>query len=295
MKKLEFELDKDTYYPGDNGTATVTFVNTPDGWFGKVLEEVRSFNFDIYGYENTNITVKERRPIQSPTTNQPPPRDLPNTPPRDLPNTPPRDLPNTPPRDLPNTPPRDLPDRPPRDLPDRPPGDLPNQSFEVVSVDYSESNPFLHIDLDDKIQKLGEKISNDKIRVKEGTHKIEIPFTIPDKSYETYNGTYANIFYRIETKADIPLRPDLNAQKNLKINHKSQSISSSKPLVLREGNNSLYAELKIHRDTFTPGDTINGRIEIKNTDDIPVRNILLNLVGLEYASVNNNAISRTYN
>jgi hypothetical protein len=88
--------------------------------------------------------VKEKRPIQSAVENRPD-------------STPPHDLPDS-------TPPRHLPDStPPRPLPTDPP-------FEIVSVDYREQNLFLHIDLDDKIQKLGEKMTNN-IKVKEGTQK----------------------------------------------------------------------------------------------------------------------------
>ena len=64
---------------------------------------------------------------------------------------------------------------------------MPTDSpFEIVSVDYREQDLFLHIDLDDKIQKLGEKMTSNNIKVKEGTQKIEIPFKLPDKLYEVY-------------------------------------------------------------------------------------------------------------
>ena len=258
MKKLEVELDKDIYFEGDNGIANITFVNTPDGWFGRVIEEVRSFSCDIYGYETTIITVKEKRPIQSTVENRPE-----STPPRDLHDS-------TPPRPLPTDPP-----------------------FEIVSVDYREQNLFLHIDLDDKIQKLGEKMTNNNIKVKEGTQKIEIPFKLPDKLYEVYNGTHADIFYSIEVNADIPWKVDLNDKKDLQVKKKSSLQNTGKPIFIREGNNTIYTELTIDRDTFTPGDTISGRIDIKNIDNIPVRNIFLNLIGLEYAFANNKTLTRT--
>ena len=127
MKKLEIQLDKDSYVEGEDGIATLTFINTPDGWFGRVLKEVRAFTCDIYGSENTNITVKERRIIQS---------DPPSGSDRQLPGSD-RQLPGSD-RQLPGSD-RQLPGSD-RQMPSSP-------QVQIVSVNYGEQNLFLHIDL----------------------------------------------------------------------------------------------------------------------------------------------------
>ena len=72
-------------------------------------------------------------------------------------------------------------------------------------------------------------MSDDKIRVNEGTQRVQIPFKLPEKLFETYSGKNVNIFYSIQANADIPLAVDLSAEKTFRVRQKSNPRILGKP------------------------------------------------------------------
>jgi len=167
---------------------------------------------------------------------------------------------------------------------------------------YKESNTFfikdLHIFLTKGIRKLLD--DKEKHGFPKGTWVIPFEFTLPQDTLESYVGKHAWIEYKIEAVLDIQWKNDITKKVFFNVfapRNRSSSIPTlyKTSYIKKEGGEEdsdmtkkkekdTYAILDFHgQSTFYPGDTINGKVVIKNLQKIP-RRAELTLSAIEQAT-----------
>ncbi len=172
---------------------------------------------------------------------------------------------------------------------------------------YKESDIFFSKDLSHFLNSIGTKIGaehdddNYILEVAGGNWKVPFEFTIPIYALESYQGEYAKIFYKIKTTVNRAWREDVETNLSFTVfNHKRQYIKferaiteeiierreSEEKIERREIPIRLELEEKEDDDddnnTFSPGETIRGKITIENSKTLNIRKIEVILGAIEF-------------
>ena len=168
--------------------------------------------------------------------------------------------------------------------------------IELENSTYKESNIFFSKDLSNSLTSIGTKVvrdddNNDTIlEVAGGNWKVPFEFTIPLYALESYEGEYAKIFYKIKTTVNRAWREDVEANLSFTVyNHKRQYIKFERAIteeVIEKRESPIRLELEEKEDddnnTFSPGETIRGKITIENAKISNIRKIEVILGAIEF-------------
>ena len=133
-----------------------------------------------------------------------------------------------------------------------------------------------------------------------GNWKVPFEFTIPIYALESYEGEYAKIFYKIKTTVNRAWREDIEANLSFTVyNHKRQYMKFERAIteevierreseeIIERREIPIRLEIEEKEDdddnnTFSPGETIRGKITIENSKTLNVRNIEVILGAIEF-------------
>jgi hypothetical protein len=165
-----------------------------------------------------------------------------------------------------------------------------------TTTTYKESNIFFSKDLSNFLTSIGTKVvrdddNNDTIlEVAGGNWKVPFEFTIPIYALESYEGEYAKIFYKIKTTVIRAWREDVEANLSFTVyNHKRQYMKFERAIteeVIERREIPIRLEIEEDDDddnnTFSPGETIRGKITIENSQTLNIRKIEVILGAIEF-------------
>ncbi len=176
---------------------------------------------------------------------------------------------------------------------------------------FKYSHVFLHEDImshRDILSGIGAKIFHFHIEIPAGDKEVPFEFKIPDDALESYEGKKAWIRYTLEAKLE---RTDkLDAVKRIPLcivnpsPKKGPKIKTSAeyyhglpqykgPYGFRQYKGP-HIMLELENNTFSPGETITGRVTVKGTEGKRVRKIQVILYSREIAKPNFEADERKY-
>ena len=123
-----------------------------------------------------------------------------------------------------------------------------------------------------------------------GNWKDPFKFTIPIYALESYEGEYAKIIYKIKAAVNRAWREDVEANLSFTIfSHKRQYIKFERAIteeVIEKRESPIRLELEEKEDddnnTFSPGETIRGKITIENAKISNIRKIEVILGAIEF-------------
>jgi Vacuolar protein sorting-associated protein 26 len=127
------------------------------------------------------------------------------------------------------------------------------------------------------------------LQVPGGITKVPFEFSIPDDALESYEGKYARTIYKIEAAANMPRRLDIGKSLSFNVfNQKRKHLKFDRAIreEIKEKTNSgmrLEIEGGDDKNTFSPGDTIRGKIIIEDSKIAPkIRKSELVLGAIEF-------------
>ena len=162
---------------------------------------------------------------------------------------------------------------------------------ERVEIDledstHKQSNIFFSKDLSNFLTSIGTKLGDDDdndtiLEVAGGNWKVPFEFTIPIYALESYEGEYAKIIYKIKAALNRAWREDIDADLSFTVyNHKRQYIKFERAIaeeVIERRESPIRLELEEKEDdvnnTFSPGETIRGKVTIENSKILNIREI----------------------
>jgi hypothetical protein len=167
---------------------------------------------------------------------------------------------------------------------------------------YKESNIFFSKDLSHFLNSIGTKVGedddNNMLEVAGGNWKVPFDFTIPVYALESYEGVYAKIVYKIKTTVNRAWREDVDADLSFTVfNHKRQYIKFERAITeeiieKRESEEIIerreipirleLGEKEDDNNTFSPGETIRGKINLENAQTLSIRKIEIILGAIEF-------------
>jgi hypothetical protein len=175
------------------------------------------------------------------------------------------------------------------------------ERVEIQSQDstYKQSNIFFSKDLSSFLTSIGTKVvreddDNDTIlEVAGGNWKVPFEFTIPVYALESYEGEYAKIIYKIKAAVNRAWREDVDTNLSFTVfNQKRQYIKFERAIteeVIEKRESPIKLELEEKEDdddndnnTFSPGETIRGKIIIENSKTLNIRKIEVILGAIEF-------------
>jgi hypothetical protein len=176
--------------------------------------------------------------------------------------------------------------------------------IELENSTYKESNIFFPKDLSHFLNSLGTKLGDDDdndtiLEVAGGNWKVPFEFTIPIYALESYEGEYAKIIYKIKAAVNRAWREDVDANLSFTIfNHKRQYMKFERAIteeviekreneeIIEKRESPIRLELEEKEDddnnTFSPGETIRGKITIENAKISNIRKIEVILGAIEF-------------
>ena len=176
--------------------------------------------------------------------------------------------------------------------------------IELKNSTYKESNIFFSKDLSHFLNSLGTKLGDDDdndtiLEVAGGNWKVPFEFTIPIYALESYEGEYAKIIYKIKAAVNRAWREDVEANLSFTIfSHKRQYIKFERAIteeviekreneeIIEKRESPIRLELEEKEDddnnTFSPGETIRGKITIENAKISNIRKIEVILGAIEF-------------
>jgi hypothetical protein len=168
---------------------------------------------------------------------------------------------------------------------------------------YKESNIFFSKDLSHFLNSIGTKLGDDDNKILEvagGNWKVPFEFTIPVYALESYEGEYAKIVYKIKAAVNRVWREDVDATLSFTVfNHKRQYIKFERAIteeiiekreseeIIERREIPIRLELEEKEDdddnnTFSPGETIRGKITVENSKKLKIRKIEIILGAIEF-------------
>ena len=165
---------------------------------------------------------------------------------------------------------------------------------------YKESNIFFSKDLSNFLKSIGTKVGDDNDNILEvpgGNWKVPFEFTIPLHALESYQGEYAKIIYKIKATVNRAWREDVDSNLSFTVfNQKRQYMNFERSIREEIIDKRDYEEINEKRDshirlelegddmnTFSPGETIRGKITIENSKVLNIRKIEVILGAIEFA------------
>jgi hypothetical protein len=160
---------------------------------------------------------------------------------------------------------------------------------------YRESDAFFYEDLSTFLLKSTANIvrSDDTgtLKIKEGVLRIPFEFTIPKYAYPSYNGKNVSIIYEIIITANKAWGKDVNKKisftifnlNRIPIEDKTKDSWGTDIKIEKEGI-SARLSLEDNKNTFSPGDTIKGKLTIENSSGKRINNAKIILSGMESVS-----------
>jgi hypothetical protein len=166
---------------------------------------------------------------------------------------------------------------------------------------YKESNIFFSKDLSHFLNSIGTKVGDDDnkmLEVAAGNWKVPFEFTIPVYALESYEGVYAKIIYKIKAAVNRAWREDVDANLSFTVfNQKRQYMKFERAIteeinekreseeIFEKRNSRIRLELEAddnNSNTFSPGETIRGKITIENSETLNIRKIEVILGAIEF-------------
>lgn len=161
---------------------------------------------------------------------------------------------------------------------------------------------FLHEDImshREILSKIGAKIFHFHIEIPAGDKEVPFEFKIPDDALESYEGKKAWIRYTLEAKLERTNKLDAvkriplcivnpSRKKGPKIKTSAEYYSWSPQY------KGPHIFLELENNTFSPGETITGRVTVKATEGKRVRKIQVILYSREIAKPNFEADEKKY-
>jgi hypothetical protein len=135
------------------------------------------------------------------------------------------------------------------------------------------------------------------LKVDAGNWKVPFEFSIPLYALESYEGEYAKIIYKIKVAVNRPRREDVDANLSFTVvNQKRQYMKFDRAIteeineerdyeeVNEERNSRIRLELEgnDNNNTFSPGETIRGKITVENSKILNIRTIEVILGAIEF-------------
>lgn len=170
---------------------------------------------------------------------------------------------------------------------------------------YKESSIFFSKDLSHSLNSLGTKVVRDDgndivLEVAGGNCKVPFEFTIPVYALESYEGEYAKIVYKIKAAVNRVWREDVDANLSFIVfNRKRQYMKFERAIteeiiekreseeIIEKRESPIRLELEEEdndddNNTFSPGETIRGKITIENSKKLNIRKIEVILGAIEF-------------
>jgi hypothetical protein len=167
---------------------------------------------------------------------------------------------------------------------------------------YKESNIFFSKDLSHFLNSIGTKVGDDDsimLEVAGGNWKVPFEFTIPVYALESYEGVYVKIIYKIKAAVNRAWREDVDANLSFTVfNHKTQYMKFERAIteeiiekreseeIIEKRESPVRLELEEEEEddnnTFSPGETIRGKITIENSKTLNIRKIEVILGAIEF-------------
>lgn len=124
-----------------------------------------------------------------------------------------------------------------------------------------------------------------------GNCKVPFEFTIPVYALESYEGEYAKIVYKIKAAVNRVWREDVDANLSFIVfNRKRQYMKFERAIteeIIEKRESPIRLELEEEdndddNNTFSPGETIRGKITIENSKKLNIRKIEVILGAIEF-------------
>ena len=161
---------------------------------------------------------------------------------------------------------------------------------------YKESSIFFSKDFSHSLNSLGTKVVRDDgndivLEVAGGNCKVPFEFTIPVYALESYEGEYAKIVYKIKAAVNRVWREDVGANLSFIVfNRKRQYMKFERAIteeIIEKRESPIRLELEEEdndddNNTFSPGETIRGKITIENSKKLNIRKIEVILGAIEF-------------
>jgi hypothetical protein len=169
---------------------------------------------------------------------------------------------------------------------------------------YKESSIFFSKDLSHFLNSIGTKVGDGDdtmLEVVSGNWKVPFEFTIPVYALESYEGEYAKIIYKITATVNRAWREDVDANLSFTVfNQKRQYMKFERAIteeiiekreseeIIEKRESPIRLELEDDDDdddnnnTFSPGESIRGRITIENSKTLNIRKIEVILGAIEF-------------
>jgi Arrestin (or S-antigen), N-terminal domain len=170
----------------------------------------------------------------------------------------------------------------------------------TTTTTYKESNIFFSKDLSHFLNSIGTKIGAEHddniLEVAGGNWKVPFEFSIPEDALESYDGKCAKIIYKIEVAANRAWRQDVDANLSFTVFNQKRKYMKFDRAITEEikerrnseeingrRNSSIRLNLEEDNNTFSPGETIRGKITIENFKKLKIRKIQTILGAIEFA------------
>jgi hypothetical protein len=177
-------------------------------------------------------------------------------------------------------------------------GSNPYYNINATTTTYKESDIFFSKDLSHFLNSIGTKIGaehddNNILEAAGGNWRVPFEFTIPVYALESYAGVYAKIIYKIKAAVNRAWREDVDTNLSFTVfNQKRQYIKFERAIteeVIEKRESPIKLELEEKEDdddndnnTFSPGETIRGKIIIENSKTLNIRKIEVILGAIEF-------------
>lgn len=172
-----------------------------------------------------------------------------------------------------------------------------------IKLDESTSKQFSIIfskDLSHFLNSIGTTVGDDDndntLKVAAGSWRVPFEFTIPEYTLESYEGEYAKIIYKIKAAANRVWREDVDASLSFTVfNQKRQYLKFDRAIteeidekreneeIIEQRNSRIILKLEgDNNNTFSPGETIRGKITIESSKILKRRKIEVVLGAIEF-------------
>lgn len=135
--------------------------------------------------------------------------------------------------------------------------------------------------------------SGGKTNLQKGQYTIPFSFTLPEDATLTYEGEHAEVKYEISAKVDIPWRPDIKQNKEIRILPKDDSSEKGVSALIKEKSGSsilpqalspdIDMVVNLSKTGLIRGECLEGKVAVTNKSGKIIRNLKLELYANEHA------------
>jgi hypothetical protein len=156
------------------------------------------------------------------------------------------------------------------------------QSEGEVSVKYLSNDIFFTKDLTSFLKSSGVLLESGKIEIPEGVREIPFEFIIPTNALESYDGKNVKITYRIYLHVNRKWMAPIEKEKFFIVSSALSTGSSYSNISKEMDLEGIELKLELGRNVLSPGETLNGKLSIENSDNKDIRDVKVILRGYEY-------------